>query len=50
MPGPYELYLIRHAEAVPHFARAYALLSQDKWLPGDEPDRLARLKALGEVT
>jgi tetratricopeptide (TPR) repeat protein len=38
----------RHDEAKPHFARAYALLSQDKWLPTDEPERLARLKRLGE--
>jgi tetratricopeptide (TPR) repeat protein len=38
----------RHAEAAPHFARAHALLSQDKWLPTDEPERLARLKRLGE--
>jgi tetratricopeptide (TPR) repeat protein len=38
----------RHEEARPHFKRAYELLSQDKWLPQDEPERLARLAKLGE--
>lgn len=35
--------------ACPYFAQAYRLLSQDGWLPKNEPDRLARLKALGTV-
>lgn len=38
------LALDRPAEARPHFRRAYALLSQDLWLPEREPDRLARLR------
>lgn len=33
--------------ARPHFASAYALLAQDQWLAAAEPERLARLKALG---
>ena len=37
------LALGRQAEARPHFARAHALLSQDAWLVGNEPQRLARL-------
>lgn len=41
------LALGRPAEARPHFQRAYALLSQDIWLPLREPDRLARLQRLG---
>ena len=40
------LALGRPAEARPHFQRAYALLSQDLWLPESEPDRLARLRQL----
>jgi tetratricopeptide (TPR) repeat protein len=35
------------AEAQPYFARAYAELSRDPWLAEGEPERLARLKALG---
>jgi len=40
------LLLGRDAEAKPHFARAYDLLSADTWLAENEPDRLARLKEL----
>jgi tetratricopeptide (TPR) repeat protein len=32
-----------------HFAQAYNLLSQDQWLVTNEPERLARLKLLGDV-
>lgn len=42
------LVLNRPEEASPYFSKAYALLSQDAWLPEQEPDRLARLKELGE--
>jgi tetratricopeptide (TPR) repeat protein len=44
-----ELYLLlrRPADATGHFARAYALLSQDSWLADAEPDRLRRLAELG---
>jgi tetratricopeptide (TPR) repeat protein len=35
------------AEARPHFARAFEILSTDEWLAEHEPDRLARLKTLG---
>ena len=35
--------------ARPTFAKAYALLVKDPWLPDREPERIARLKALGEV-
>lgn len=40
------LALGRPAEARPHFQRAYALLSQDLWLPVSEPNRLGRLRQL----
>ncbi len=36
-------------EAQPYFAKAYAVLSQDIWLQHNEPERLARLKELGQV-
>jgi tetratricopeptide (TPR) repeat protein len=39
----------RAAEAAPHFAAAYALLSADPWLQRDEPERLERLRRLGGV-
>ena len=42
------LALGRAEEARPYFAQAYAKLSQDAWLPAEEPARLARLKQLGE--
>lgn len=41
------LALGREQEARPHFARAWALLSQDLWLAEAEPARLARLRTLG---
>ncbi len=41
--------LKRETEAVEYFAKAYALLSNDKWLTRDEPDRIARMKTLGKV-
>lgn len=37
------------AEAKPYFAKAYEQLSKDAWLARDEPDRLERLKKLGEL-
>lgn len=37
----------RSAEATPHFAAAYDLLSKDPWLARDEPERLERLRRLG---
>lgn len=42
------LALKRKNEARPHFAKAYEVLSQDKWLVEQESERLARLKQLGE--
>jgi tetratricopeptide (TPR) repeat protein len=42
------LLLGRPAEARPFFADAYAALSQDPWLVEGEPERLARMQALGE--
>lgn len=42
------LLLTEGVEAArPHFASAYDLLAQDQWLAAGEPERLARLKALG---
>ncbi len=41
------LALGREPEARPHFARAWALLSQDPWLAEAEPERLKRLHTLG---
>jgi tetratricopeptide (TPR) repeat protein len=35
------------AQARPHFARAYEILSQDAWFAANEAERLARLKELG---
>jgi tetratricopeptide (TPR) repeat protein len=40
------LLLERAAEARPHFARAFELLSADRWLAANEQERLARLKKL----
>jgi tetratricopeptide (TPR) repeat protein len=40
--------LNRAAEARPHFATAYQLLSQDPWLVDSEPARLERLRQLGQ--
>jgi tetratricopeptide (TPR) repeat protein len=42
------LALKRKDEARPYFAKAYEVLSQDPWLAEREPERLARLKQLGE--
>lgn len=41
------LALGRAAEAAPHFAQAYAMLSQDPWLSESDPERLERLQRLG---
>jgi tetratricopeptide (TPR) repeat protein len=43
------LILQRMDEAVPYFAKAYELLSQDPWLQANEQVRLDRLKSLGGV-
>lgn len=43
------LSLNRATEAVPYFARAYEFLSKDPWLSRDEPERLARMKTLGQI-
>ena len=43
------LSLNRNAEATPHFARAWELLHDDPWLKQDEPQRLERLKELGDT-
>jgi tetratricopeptide (TPR) repeat protein len=45
--GELLLAMGRPDEARPHFARAHAVLSQDEWLAGQEPARLARLAELG---
>jgi len=42
------LDLGRGEEARPHFARAADLLAADAWLAEHEPDRIARLRSLGE--
>lgn len=43
------LLALGHAdEARPHFASAYALLSQDSWLAQHEPERLERLRQLSQ--
>ncbi len=39
----------RPSEATPHFAKAYAVLSQDPWFREGEPGRLARMQELGGV-
>lgn len=45
------LLLTEGTEAArPFFARAYALLAEDPWFAAREPERLARLGALGGVT
>jgi hypothetical protein len=41
------LLLNRAEEARRYFAKAYEILSQDAWLAEKEPERLARLKSLG---
>jgi hypothetical protein len=42
------LLLKRENEAKPYFAKAYELLSQDEWMMEQEPERVMRLKQLGE--
>ena len=42
------LVMGREEEARPHFARAAELLGADAWLAAHEPDRIARLRRLGE--
>ena len=42
------LLLNRAEEARRYFFKAYEILSQDTWLAEGEPERLARLKLLGE--
>jgi tetratricopeptide (TPR) repeat protein len=42
------LALDRAEEARPYFSKAYGMLSEDAWLAEQEPERLARLKELGE--
>jgi tetratricopeptide (TPR) repeat protein len=41
------LALKREDESRPYFAKAYEILSQDEFLAEQEPDRIARLKELG---
>ena len=43
------LALNRLEEARPFFQKAYELLLQDIWLVQKEPDRLGRLKELGQA-
>jgi tetratricopeptide (TPR) repeat protein len=45
--GELLLALGRAAESKPHFAHAYAELSLDEWLAEHEPERLERLRVLG---
>jgi len=42
------LILNRANEIKPYFAKAFEILSQDRWLAEKEPGRLKRLKELGE--
>ncbi|MGD8189345.1 hypothetical protein ACQCN2_05010 [Brevibacillus ginsengisoli] len=43
------LFLEKRIEAQPYFAQAYEMLSLDQWLVHNEPERIARLKELGEL-
>jgi hypothetical protein len=43
------LTLNRKEEARKYFAIAYQNLSKDPWLSRDEPERLERLKRLGNI-
>lgn len=43
------LALDRAQEAQPYFAKAHEILSQDTWLAEKEPERIKRLKELGEA-
>lgn len=38
------------AEAAPHFAAAWKMLSEDAWLRRDEPERLERMRRLGGIS
>jgi tetratricopeptide (TPR) repeat protein len=42
------LLLKRSEEARAYFSKAYKVLSEDPWLGEQEPERLARMKRLGE--
>ncbi len=44
------LVLNRPEEAEPYIAKAYGALSKDAWIVADEPERLGRLKRLGNVS
>ena len=44
------LLLSRESEAAPYFAQAFGVLSKDEWIVADEPERLERLKRLGNVS
>jgi hypothetical protein len=46
-----ELLLLKHrdAEAATYFALAYKELSKDDWLVKNEPQRIERLKRLGQI-
>jgi len=46
--GECMLLLHREVEARRYFSKAYEILKEDSWLVEREPDRLARLKELGE--
>ncbi|MBN8656129.1 MAG: hypothetical protein J0M11_10360 [Anaerolineae bacterium] len=41
------LLLKRESEAKPYFAKAYELLSQDKWMMENDAERMKRIKELG---
>lgn len=45
-----ELYLLKNDKenSKEHFKKAYAMLSQDKWLAANEKERLERMKTLSE--
>lgn len=43
------LALHRADESRPHFAHAYTLLARDEWYREAQPERLARMKRLGET-
>jgi tetratricopeptide (TPR) repeat protein len=45
--GECYLALGKEDEARPYFHKAWKILSKDKWLASDEPERLDRLKKLG---
>lgn len=41
------LALGQKGNAAPHFKEAYTLLAADQWLPEAEPERIERLRLLG---